>query len=234
VAIRRGPNKGSKTRFYCKCDCGRVKLFYSCALKSLHMHSCGCSINTTHHLSNHPLYNCWQSMWARCTKRHNPSYKNYGGRGIKVCDRWRNVQNFITDMGEKPTPKHSIERKNNDGDYTPENCKWSTRIEQNRNSRKNVFILLNGQKKTLKEWATHLGISSSILSKRLKAQNGNTLDAFFGPFLEFNGKSQRLSEWAVELGISASILYGRLSRRWPIRRILYAPIQNPKTQHLKY
>jgi hypothetical protein len=137
-------------------------------------------------------------------------------------------------MGEKPTPKHSIERKNNDGDYTPENCKWSTRIEQNRNSRKNVFILLNGQKKTLKEWATHLGISSSILSKRLKAQNGNTLDAFFGPFLEFNGKSQRLSEWAVELGISASILYGRLSRRWPIRRILYAPIQNPKTQHLKY
>lgn len=92
----------------------------------------------------HPLYNTWYAMIDRCYSINHPSYRRYGGRGISVCDRWRNnLDNFIEDMGEKPSPTHSIDRINNNGNYEPSNCRWATMSEQQTN--KNTTKLTNSQ-----------------------------------------------------------------------------------------
>lgn len=88
---------------------------------------------TTHGLSKTPEYRAWASMWQRCTNPKNIRYERYGARGITVCERWERFENFLSDMGNRPSPDHSLDRKENDGNYQPENCRWATRSEQQQN-----------------------------------------------------------------------------------------------------
>jgi hypothetical protein len=121
-----------------------------------------------HGLTRSAEHHVWKGIKARCNNPNNPGYNNYGARGIKLCERWLTFANFFEDMGTRPSPAHSIERINNDRGYEPGNCKWATRIEQNRNSRQNVKLTHNGQTMTAAEWADRLGIKHTTLYGRIR------------------------------------------------------------------
>ena len=121
----------------------------------------------------HPLYQTWNSMKQRCYNKNNPSYHNYGGRGIKICNRWHHFHNFASDMSEKP-PNHSIDRIDNDGEYSPENCRWATKREQQRNRRKPVFVTIEGKEYRAIELADIVGCKTDTIIAR--AERGLSFD----------------------------------------------------------
>lgn len=124
--------------------------------------------NTKHGYYGTNIYRVWIRMNSRCNNPNDKAYSWYGERGIKVCDRWSDFALWMEDMGERPTPKHTLERIDVNGNYEPSNCKWATMKEQGNNRRDNIVIRFNGETKTQMQWAEQLGISHSALSKRLK------------------------------------------------------------------
>jgi hypothetical protein len=124
--------------------------------------------NLTPTLKNPSLYNTWRGMFYRCYNRNSASYKNYGGRGIKVCEQWRDYSKFLSDMGERPSGK-SLERINNDGDYSIENCTWGTRKEQQRNRRVVVKVIIEGVEYFAMDLAKIAGHKTETIVKRVKA-----------------------------------------------------------------
>lgn len=106
-------------------------------------------------------------MIQRCRNAKHPSYRLYGGRGITVCEAWRHFNQFLADMGQRPSSKHTLERVNSNGPYTPDNCRWATRLEQNRNTSRNRYVTFNGRTQTVMEWALELGINHYTLYKRV-------------------------------------------------------------------
>lgn len=157
------------------CTCGKEKGVLVTGLRSGRSNSCGClnrevlrTRSQTHGMSTDPIYAVWNSMLGRCYREGDSNFKNYGARGIKVCERWHTFENFLADMGERPTEKHSIERKDNDGDYEPGNCKWATKKEQARNTRRTRLFSFQGRSLTTAEWAAEVGIKEATLSSRLR------------------------------------------------------------------
>lgn len=122
---------------------------------------------TKHGMESTAEYHAWSAMIQRCTNPNNPNYKNYGGRGIKVHEPWRDFSNFIIDMGRKPSSKHTLDRKNVNGNYEPSNCRWITQKQQCNNLRKNVLLTHNNKTMTISEWADHTGIKYDTLYIRL-------------------------------------------------------------------
>ncbi len=178
VIERRGCLKGMAT-WLCKCDCGIDKLVASYYLLNGKTRSCGCLANehenkfgshrATHRMTRSKIYRTWASMLSRCNNRNVPGYKNYGARGIKVCDRWLSFDNFYADMGNAPKDM-TLDRIDNDGGYSPENCRWATRSEQSRNRRiaKNAKILvIDGKKRLVIDVAAEYGINRSTLRSRI-------------------------------------------------------------------
>jgi hypothetical protein len=167
-----GSNIHGKHFWLCLCDCGNhSKPVTSQLINGLTL-SCGC-INQgakTHGKTNTPEYRVWQNMKRRCHVPSHRDYPNYGGRGITVCQRWRNsFANFLKDMGLRPSRYHSLDRIKNDEEYGPENCKWATAEEQSRNTRRNVMITAWGQTLCISQWATQIGVSCHTIHRRLLA-----------------------------------------------------------------
>jgi hypothetical protein len=124
---------------------------------------------TVHGLHRIPEFKVWERMRSRCNNPNNTSYSDYGGRGIQVCERWNRFENFYADVGQRPSPKHSIDRfPDNDGNYEPGNVRWATGIEQASNTRATVLWELNGESLTAAEWARRHGMNRRTLYKRLR------------------------------------------------------------------
>lgn len=122
-----------------------------------------------HGLTKSPEFYVWSSMKSRCSCPNSHRYENYGARGITVCDRWRNsFMNFLSDMGNRPSDRHTLERINNDGNYEPSNCKWATMQEQNLNKSSRVAITYKGTTMCIAEWARVLPLSKTAINNRLK------------------------------------------------------------------
>lgn len=165
----------NNSRWDCICDCGTSCTVVGSKLISGYTSSCGCfhlerlrESVVTHGMRFSSEYNIWSGIKDRCLTPTNPAYGRYGGRGITICDRWRDsFENFYADMGPRPSPEHSVERKENDSGYGPNNCVWATATEQANNRRSNVFYEHGGVKKTVSELAREFDMSDVKLRKRL-------------------------------------------------------------------
>ena len=161
----------AERRYYykCRCLCGNAKNIYYFSLKSGDTTSCGCyqkviarEVNTKHGKTYSKVYLAWRNIWDRCENPKCIMYHAYGGRGITVCRRWEKFENFLADMGDPPSLKHSIDRVDNDGDYAPGNCRWASRAEQACNTSRNVKITWRGRTMILKDWAKELGVGDLL------------------------------------------------------------------------
>lgn len=170
--------ENKRTLWFSKCECGNVTKADAWNLRKGDTMSCGClhvertrDNNSTHGHSRvgsvTPTYRTWSNMMSRCFNPYVSSFSIYGGRGITVCERWKNsFENFLEDMGEKPKGK-SIERIDSNGNYEPGNCRWATAKEQSNNTSRNVFLTFNGKTQTIAQWAEEIGMSKSTLLHRV-------------------------------------------------------------------
>lgn len=176
------------------------------------------------------IYSTWRSMIKRCDDPNSNVYHNYGGRGITVCDRWRNdFIAFVRDMGPKPTPKHSIDRINNDGNYEPGNCRWATSKEQCRNYRGNTLLTINGEAQTMIYWAEKYGVPTSTIINRLNRGCSHAralgLESSTKPS-DDSSLPENWKELCASKGLRPSAIYNRVTRwGWNFEKALEIPIQ---------
>lgn len=164
-------------KWLCRCVCGNEKVVSGAALKAGHSMSCGCLFKEvaaekgrkkkTHGLSASKVYRSWTGMKRRCYTVSDKKYADYGGRGIRVCDRWiASFENFLADMG-MPGHGQTLDRRDVDGDYTPDNCRWATQLEQQNNRRDNVIVDLGGERLTMAQYARKHGLNEDKIQQRL-------------------------------------------------------------------
>lgn len=166
--------KRGKHYWRARCKCGVERDYVSNSL-GRNTNSCGCLHDDTrykkHGMRRSKVYNTYHLMMRRCYKENSREYKNYGGRGISVCEDWLGENGFIRflrDIGEPASSKLSLDRINNEGNYTKSNCRWATQKQQTRNKRNNVWLEHNGEKMCLSDWANRIGVTGTAITERLK------------------------------------------------------------------
>lgn len=172
----RPKGKGRLRYFLCRCECGENKKVCLFHLRTGHTTSCGCakipaikSANTRHGQARSKVWRAWESMRSRCRNPNTTHFKHYGGKGIKVCERWEKFENFFEDMGDLPAPRYTIERRDPNGDYEPSNCYWATWTEQANNRTNTVRITLDGRTQSATLWAREFGINPKTVLSRVAA-----------------------------------------------------------------
>lgn len=158
---------GGRTKWICQCDCGNVTSALTINLLRGFTKSCGCGWKK-HGMSSTAEYHIWSSMKQRCTDPTVAAYQHYGGRGINVHPSWaESFETFYADMGPRPSPGHSLDRRDVNGHYEPGNCRWATTVEQANNRRNNRNLTFEDETKTLTEWSRQLKIGHTTLAARL-------------------------------------------------------------------
>jgi hypothetical protein len=176
----RKTSQGFRLYWMCRCECGNETEVYRCKLTGGRTVSCGCRLKEirawfpTQSLKHGMSKGCkefrsWASMRGRCCNQQNHKFPIYGGRGIKICDRWmESFQNFYDDMGQAPSKLHSIDRIDVNGDYCPENCRWAVAAQQSDNKTNTVRLTWNGVTRTVTEWSRIVGVQRMTIKARLK------------------------------------------------------------------
>jgi hypothetical protein len=175
-------SKGRHIMWQCKCDCGKEVTAKAYRLRHGYVRSCGClrdeqsfcrvykhgAAGQSNGAYPSPEYRAWLGARMRCNNSNDGAYANYGGRGITFCEQWNTFERFFADMGPRPGPEYSLERIDNSKGYCPGNVKWGTLLEQANNKRNSRTITLDGQTKTLSQWARHTGLKPGTIWRRLQ------------------------------------------------------------------
>lgn len=206
-----------------ECMCGGIVAARVQSVRSGHRTTCGCLLReitvrriTKHGHYNTPMYQIWRHIIERCSSSSSKGYRYYGGRGIKVCERWQDFEHFLEDMGPRPSPDHSIDRINVNGNYEPTNCRWATRIEQANNKRNNVLVDVSGQSLTIAQWAAVSNVHPGTINSRLKNGWGSQA-AVFTPakpqtqHISHDNRKSYPRIAGIRVGPSISGKFGRLS-----------------------
>lgn len=170
-----------------------------------------------------PEYHTWKNMRARCNAPCNQGSRFYQSKGITVCERWDNFENFYADMGKKPTTAHSIDRINNDGNYEPSNCRWANHTQQANNKSNNKLLNYEGAVWTIPDLARHLKVSIVALRKHL--DKGRSVEEALNrmdnnSFITYNGEKKSRKEWSEIFGIKIGNIHSRLNRGWSVEKTL--------------
>lgn len=178
---------GMPVRWSCRCDCGREKIVRAFCLRQGFTKSCGCLNremaaergrfqHRTHGMHKSIEHASWSGMLARCRAPTNKDFKNYGGRGVTVCERWLKFEHFFADLGPRPTPQHSLDRIDVNGHYDPSNCRWATRSQQQRNKRPNTVVrrgnhllTYKGKTQSIAGWAEEMCLTWAAIDARIRA-----------------------------------------------------------------
>jgi hypothetical protein len=174
VITEAGRDKWGAAKWWCLCDCGNETAVVGKVLTRGDTKSCGCYATDArkrrakHRMGRTALYGRWRNMFTRCENPNVASYKDYGARGIRVCESWRDFRNFLADMGEPP-PGHELDRIDNDKDYEPGNCRWVPRRVNANNKRSSHKITIDGTTKTAAEWSRASGVQSGTIRARVRA-----------------------------------------------------------------
>jgi hypothetical protein len=241
TVVKRAFSVGKVVKWECQCDCGNITFVATAYLNNGNSKSCGCLqrekahvATKTHGMNKSRIHSIWVNMKNRCNNPKNQAYKNYGGRGITYQPSWEKFENFYNDTKEGYADNLTLERIDNDGNYTKDNCRWATKAEQSLNTRHNKIVEYQGKTQTLTQWAEEYNVSLKLLSKRI-INGWGFEDALLKPPEEietyaYNGETKTLKKWACELGIAYNTLEMRLFRGWSIERAFSTPT---KTQYRK-
>lgn len=228
VLRRDTERKASITFWVCKCSCGVEKSVRGTALQQGKTKSCGHirGVPPVHGGSNDREYRIWTDMFQRCYNPNRHVYPLYGGRGIKVHPRWFDYALFLQDMGKTPFPKAQIDRINTDGDYAPDNCRWVTPLENNRNRRNIRRMTINGETLSVKEWSERTGVSYHTMCTRLN-RGWSDQEVYLGVrekkepryrpdtvMATIRGETRRIKDWCKILGINYKLVMGRRYKGW--------------------
>lgn len=219
---------GGDSLWKCVCTCGKISTPHGYSLKCGGAQSCGCQIregllqfNITHGMSGTPEYRTWAAIHTRCYNKKEFNYPDYGGRGIKVCERWRGAHgfaNFFTDMGVRPSKEHSLDRfPDNNGPYAPGNCRWATKEQQANNKRTTIWVELSGKRVSLKEACQAVGANYSTVIRRMW-KGISFHDAVTKPLRPRNAR--QIAAKARAVGLKPQTVYARLRTGWTIEKAL--------------
>jgi hypothetical protein len=195
--------------------------------------------NTTHGLSGSVEYGIWSAIKSRCLNKNHHAYSRYGGRGITVCKQWADsFENFLKDVGRRPSPLHTIERIKNSNGYNPKNIRWATRKEQGRNTRANKLITINGEAKCVSEWCERFNISQQLVSNRVNCLGWDYLKALTTTTderlnkLTVHRKTKSMIEWSKISGVPIGTLWARIKKLgWTPEQAIYIKPKLGRNQH---
>lgn len=240
AGYKRHPDNTLYHLWECKCDCGNTKITDTKSLRSGHCKSCGCIPSKPrfpkykHNMTDSRLYNVWKSMKGRCYTKSCSAYKLYGGRGITVCDEWKNDFEtfYYWAMQNGYKPGLTIDRIDVNGNYTPDNCRWADYYTQANNKTDTKYYEIDGKTLTLREASEVYNIPYKTLKGRI--DSGHTItEAVYEVSnhkydITFNGETHTIPEWSKITGIKKVTLYRRFNAGWSIENMLTKPVDNKK------